>query len=236
MQKTLFRFWIILWPLALCLLLFPINNFTLRIGLLVSLLGIWAGCLFFNRRKKRLCLALVFLPLCVAGFLIFPGRPADKNQLRATYVTTLRSYEGTRYIWGGENVFGIDCSGLVRAGLIKANFREGLVALNPRLIRFALSLWWHDSSAEALGHEYRKLTKLLSEGINLNQVDQNQILPGDIAVTVSGVHVMAYLGEGKWIEADPNIGKTVIVQVPESKNPWFQETFKILRWRELDME
>jgi hypothetical protein len=57
-----------------------------------------------------------------------------------------------------------------------------------------------------------------------------------LGVTISGVHVMAYLGNRQWIEADPDIGKVVIVQVPERTNPWFQETFKLLRWRELDVE
>ena len=55
-------------------------------------------------------------------------------------------------------------------------------------------------------------------------------------MTVNGVHVMAFLGDRQWIEADPDIGKVVIVQVPERTNPWFQETFKILRWRELVAE
>ena len=108
--------------------------------------------------------------------------------------------------------------------------------MNPSFTRFALSLWWHDASAKALGQEYRQLTKHLLAATNLNELDYSKVNPGDIAVTVSGVHVMAYLGNRQWIEADPDIGKVVIVHVPERTNPWFQETFKILRWRELDVE
>ncbi|MGA2853368.1 MAG: NlpC/P60 family protein [Verrucomicrobiota bacterium] len=236
MQKALFRYWIILWLVAACLFLYPINTFLLRVGLLLSWLGVWAGCFVFGRRQKILCSALLVAPLLVVAFLICPGRAYDRLQLRDAYVHTLRSYEGTRYIWGGENRFGIDCSGLVRAGLIKSSFREALRTFNPRLARFALSLWWHDASAEALGQEYRHQTKHLIAAANLNELDQNKIMPGDIAVTVSGVHVMAYLGNSQWIEADPDLRKVVIVQTPERENPWFQETFKILRWRELDME
>jgi hypothetical protein len=236
MQKVLFRYWIILWPVAACLFLYPINSLPIRVGLLASMLGVWSGCFFFGRRQKFFCAALLSLTLLVVGFLVCPGRDYDRKQLREAYVHALRSYEGTRYIWGGENKFGIDCSGLVRAGLIKANFRASLRTFNPKLTRFALSLWWHGASAEALGQEYRHQTKHLLPATSINELGQNKILPGDIAVTASGVHVMAYLGNGEWIEADPDLKKVIIVQVPERKNPWFQEAFKILRWRELDME
>ena len=57
-----------------------------------------------------------------------------------------------------------------------------------------------------------------------------------MAVTISGVHIMAFLGDSKWIEADPNLKKVVIVQVPEGNNPWFQESFNIVRWQELASE
>jgi len=174
--------------------------------------------------------------LLAAGFLSLPGRDFDRKQLRETYLHALRSYEGTKYIWGGENWVGIDCSGLLRAGLMKASFQSGLQTLNPRLIRFSLSLWWHDASAAALGQEYRQLTKRLIGPTNLNELDYRQLGPGDMAVTVSGIHIMAYLGDQQWIEADPDLGKVVIVRVPEKVNPWFQETFAILRWRVLDVE
>ena len=234
MQKALFRGWLILWLLAICLFLYPINTLSIRIGLIGSLLGVLAGCFYFGRRHKVFSAALLTFTLFFAGFLICPGRTPDRKQLRETYVSCLRSYKGTKYIWGGENMFGIDCSGLIRAGLIKASFREGLRTLNPRLIRDSLSLWWHDASAQALGQEYRQQTQQLFTSSSINEMDQNRMTPGDIAVTASGVHVLAYLGDGEWIEADPQFGKVIIVQVPAEKNPWFQEPVKILRWRLLD--
>jgi hypothetical protein len=42
------------------------------------------------------------------------------------------------------------------------------------------------------------------------------------------------LGGGTWIEADPNWGKVVTVQVPKPGNPWFQEPVNVLRWTELE--
>jgi hypothetical protein len=219
-----------------CLFFYPINSLSIRVGLLASLLGVWAGCFLFGRRKKLFCAALLLLTFLIAGFLICPGKDYDRKQLCDAYLHALRSYEGTRYVWGGEDMLGIDCSGLVRAGLIKATFKEGFLTLNPRLTRFALSLWWHDASAKALGQEYRQQTKRLFMTSNINELDQNKALPGDIAVTTSGIHVLAYLGDSKWIEADPNLGKVVIVQVPAKANPWFQEPVNVLRWSELNVQ
>ena len=98
---------------------------------------------------------------------------------------------------------GIDCSGLVRSGLIKANYEQGILTFNPRLIREGFSLWWHDCSAKALGEEYRGRTWLLVSARSINEIDYATIMPGDIAVTEDGIHVLAFLRAKLWIEADP---------------------------------
>jgi hypothetical protein len=123
---------------------------------------------------------------------------------------------------------------LVRAGLIKASIKQGVLTVNPSLVRFSLSLWWHDSTAKALGEEYRAQTKHILIATSINSLGPNETLSGDIAVTVSGVHVLAFLGNEEWIEADPSIGKVVIVKVPAIKNPWFQEPVHIMRWTILE--
>jgi hypothetical protein len=234
MRKLLFRSWIALWLIAMVLFLYPINNRHLRLGLILCMLGIWIGCLHFGWRKRAVRIGLLFCTLIAIGFLFCPGRNHEPGKLRRAYVKSLRSYEGTRYIWGGENILGIDCSGLVRAGLIKASREQGLVTLNPRLVRYSLSLWWHDSTAEALGKEYRHQTRHRLTAGSINSLDPNEVLPGDIAVTTSGVHVLTGLGGGEWIEADPHFAKVIIVKVPAVKNPWFDEPVNIMRWTVLE--
>ena len=157
MRTLCFRLWVVLWPIAIVLFLYPINIALLRIGLIIALLGLWSGCLFFGWRKHVVRIVFLLPAFIIIGFLICPGRSFDQEKLRQKYVASLRSYGGTRYIWGGENTFGIDCSGLVRAGLIKATFQQEFLTLNPGLVRYSLSLWWHDSSAEALAR--RSATK-----------------------------------------------------------------------------
>jgi len=233
MKKLWFRTWVILWLITIVLVLFPIENRLLRIGLILSLLGLWIGCLYFGWRRLIIRLVLLLGTFVTVSFVLWPGRNFGTQHLRNEYVASLRSYEGTRYIWGGEGKLGIDCSGLVRAGLIKAGLHQGFATLNPRLVRYALSLWWNDSTAQALGNEYRHQTKRLFTIGSINELDQNKIMPGDIVVTVSGVHVFAYLGGGNWIEADPDLGKVVVVRTP-TNNPWFQEPVQILRWALLE--
>ena len=231
-KKLLFRLWLLLCPVAIGLFLYPINNLPLRAGLLLSLAGIWIGILYFGRNRKAVVSAWIGVTFLGIGFMIAPGRNYDREKLRETYVQSLQTFEGTRYIWGGENRLGIDCSGLARAGLIRANLRQGSSTLNPRLIRTALSLWWHDESAEALRTEYRQQTRFLFKSPNIDQLDQHRIKPGDIAVT--GLHVLAYCGGDTWIEADPGAGKVIVVEVPAPQNPWFQQPVNLMRWTELE--
>lgn len=215
--------------------LYPVSIRLTRVLGLVLFVLLWLGFLFlyWNRRNVHITW-FVGTGLCL-GFLCFPGRPVPEvTALRRDYVTALRRYEGIAYSWGGESYLGIDCSGLIRRGLIEASFWRGIETLNPGLVRYALTLWWNDCSAKALGEEYRQITTHLFDASCVNALDYSVIQPGDIVVTRGGAHVMAYLGETRWIEADPGVGRVICVGAPSADNSWFTIPVKVLRWRILN--
>ncbi|MBV9868261.1 MAG: C40 family peptidase [Abitibacteriaceae bacterium] len=162
-----------------------------------------------------------------------PARPAGRRaKLRQGYVVALNRYESVPYVWGGEGLRGIDCSGLVRRGMIDADLKTGFATANPALIRAGCDLWWHDCSAKALKEEYRHQTQLLLTTSSLNHLNYAALLPGDFAVTDSGVHTLAYIGNQTWLEADPGAWKVIKVKIP-SKIAWFSQPMHIMRWRQL---
>ena len=227
--------WLFLWPLVFALHWYPIRDAYTRVGLLLTLLLIGLGALGLCWKVRLMRVALGLVVLLLLAISLLPRRAVDALALRESYVSALRSYSNAPYIWGGETHRGIDCSGLLRAAWIDANYRQGLRSANPYLLRRAFEIWWHDSSAKALGTEYRGWTQRLFLTASLNSVDDSRLQPGDIAVTMGGAHCLAYLGDRTWIEADPSalVGDKVIqVRVP-SKNAWFSQPMQILRWRQL---
>ena len=98
-------------------------------------------------------------------------------------------------------------------------------------MRKAIELWWHDCTASALGEARSETMEIVSGAESINELDHSLLLPGDLAVTRNGVHVMAFLGENRWIGADPGAEKVIIVPVPERENVWFKTPVKIVRWR-----
>jgi len=187
--------------------------------------------IFWSRKLVRCaCLATSVI---VAALFLLPGRDASSANLRRDYIRSLLEYEGARYVWGGETRFGVDCSGLVRTGLIRANVQQGIWMVNPALFRTAFDLWWHDASARELQNGYRGRTQKLITGNGINQLDLAKILPGDIAITTNGVHVLAYVGDQTWIEADPVLMRVVMIRTP-AKNPWFEMPVDVMRWAQFE--
>jgi len=228
-RKRLLSLWMLVCFGSVAVLLFPIRFGLLRAVLLAGIAAAWAGALwlFYNRRPLRL--ALLAAVAVLVAVLSLPGHTADAGALRRRYVTSLQSYLGTPYVWGGETRTGIDCSGLIRRGMIDAELTEGLRTANGTLIRGAAALWWDDCSARALGEEYHGRTALLRNVPSLNEADYDALLPGDVAVTGSGSHILAYIGDHTWIEADPQAWKVVTARVP-TNDGWFIQEATLLRW------
>ncbi len=207
----------------------PINSFIFRSIFLASLIStfIFLLILFWNKFIIRnLVLTLILSNLAM---VIIPGKRFNTDNVKNAYLANLKNFEGSTYVWGGENKIGIDCSGLLRASYIKAMWSEGIKTLNSTPIKHGISQWWHDRTAKMMKKEYRGETKRITSAKSINEVDYNLIQPGDMAVTKNGIHVLAFLGDKKWIQAHPSEGEVVINHVP-SADPWLNTPVEIMRW------
>ena len=232
-RRELYLTWAAAWLFLIILNLYPIRTSATRFGLISSLLVVWFGAIVLSWKRKWLRFPFITVTVLLALFVVLPGRPIEPSYLREEYIRKLQTYEGTRYIWGGESHRGIDCSGLIRCGLTDACFQQGLSSLNPGLIRRSFSLWWNDASARELKDGYRQETNVIGESKGINDADYSPLRPGDFAVTNDGVHTLAYIGSHVWIEADPGEGRVIKVTVP-STNPWFKRPVKLVRWSMLE--
>ncbi|MFN2455232.1 MAG: NlpC/P60 family protein [Pyrinomonadaceae bacterium] len=226
--------WLALLPLLLALLLRPVSTNLTRAGTLAVLLALWVSSLLVFWKIKTIRVLCLITSLIACAFIILPGRNIDSMSLRRAYIDSLSRYEGTKYVWGGENKLGIDCSGLVRRGLIDADFKRGLLTVNPALMRAGGALWWHDCPAKGLLNQDCRQTREILSASSINNLEHSAILPGDIAVTSDGLHTLAYIGDKMWIEADPNLGGVVKVKVPAVDNYYFNTPVHLMRWNQFE--
>jgi len=209
----------------------PVNSKLLKLGILGSLFGFWIGCTFLTWKVKTIRLILLFSPLLLAILMLLPGRGIDPELLRADYLRRMNELEGTKYFWGGESSRGIDCSGLPRRALRDSLLVSGLKSFNGRAFRGYAEQWWFDASAKALSEGYRGYTEPVGVTGKIQEMDCSKLLPGDLAVTSNGVHVLVYIGEGKWIQADPGIGAVATLNGKTADNTWFRVPVAIHRWK-----
>ncbi len=210
------------------LALYPINSIMIRVPILGLGCTLWATALALAWPYLRWRWSVAALPLVMGLVLVLPGRAVNTADLRARMVVALRHYDGVTYVWGGENAVGIDCSGLVRRARMDAEWSYAFAHLDPGAIRRALSLWWFDQSALAMGQLDRGTTVHLGDVADLATCPQDRYLPGDFAI-LGGVHVVAALGEGTWIEADPSAEKVLILP-SGSDNSWLKQKATLVRW------
>lgn len=180
---------------------------------------------------RRVRLGTLIAAAVVLSPLAMPLRSGGEAALTQRYLEALRSFEGTRYVWGGETRRGIDCSGFVRQGLVGATAGQAVAGLDPGLLRASAALWWFDASAQALKDGYRGWTVEVARAPSLNALAPGVARPGDLAVTADGRHVLASLGEGRSIQADPLPMLVHSGAAPDVEEPWFKVPVVIVRWR-----
>lgn len=210
---------------------YPISTAGLRVAEAGLLLLLWITLPALVWRWRGALLAWIVLTAGALAFLLWPGPVrAEPGHLRSLYQARLNAYLDAPYVWGGENASGIDCSGLVRKALIEALFLKGIARLDPAAVRVALWLWFHDTTARELGRAQSGQTVPVARLADLKRAGA-EILPGDLAVTDSGIHVLAYLGDGRWINADPGAGKVCIINISEPGHSWLDVPMNVVRWQ-----
>lgn len=223
--------WLALWVVLFAAALDPIRSTLTRCLLLGSAAGLWAGALLLLRRRPWACRTLLTATFGAGALFLLPGRPYDRDALRAGCVRALLSYEGAPFVLGGETRRGMDCSGLVRRGLIDAAGRQGLRTVNPALLRLAAHLWMVDCTARDLGEGWGARLRMVVKTPGLNALDYRGLLPGDVAILGRGSHALAYVGDRTWIETGDRVYRA---RAPANDHNRFCVPATILRWRVLE--
>ena len=221
-------------PMLICVALNPVNSGLWRLLTLVAIIGITLSLLLLTWKwpvPRTIVLLLIGVSITPLGL---PTRPVDAIALRNQYIKQIKQLSDTRYHWGGEAAHGIDCSGLPRLALQQAMIHQGLKTLNGGLIRRAVSHWWFDAAADALANGYHNYAVPLNLEGDIHTMGYSRLEPGDFAVTADGVHLLVYLGDEEWIQADPGLGKVVILNGRTDPNQWFHRLVTLHRWTVLD--
>jgi hypothetical protein len=230
LRKAAHRLWIWIGILTLILWVYPVAYRMTRLLMLLGVAAFWVGALVSCWGKKPMRIALLAGALFLVVLVSLPGRATQPDVLAEDYRRGLRLFRGVRYVWGGEGLLGIDCSGLARQGLIWGQLAHGTRTLNGTPIRNALWLWWNDCSALALRDGFKGSTREYFRADGIANADHGRLKTGDLAITADGVHVLIYLGDRAWIEADPAAHKVLEIDL-RTDNPWFHVPVVFVRWK-----
>ena len=234
------RVWVVLLLLITALYGIAVTTPHVRLIQLFTLAwGVLVGVLYLRRLLAVFPIARIFflgIGMLLAAWMLLAGRPPDREGLRAMYASRLHAFVRTRFVWGGETHLGVDCSGLARTAFCEAICFEGIREGNPRLLGPLLwRYWWRDMSARAMGGGVYGYTRMLGRARRLADGDTSALQPGDLAVTDGGAHVLIFLGNRQWIEANPNDERVVInAAVADSPRGYFNMPVTFARWWLLD--
>lgn len=199
----------LLWG-ALCL--HPVSNDGVRLAELILLGATLLGALLLGWRYGWLRALLLLLYIAVTTFWLMPGRDNyDRLALREEAARAMRRYEGVPYRASGEGIYGIDGAGLLRRGAIDATFLYGLRTLNPALVRRAAEIWWGDGTPRELSPSGRSQARRITQIKAIHLFNDAILFPGDFAL-LNGKQPISYLGYHRWLLADADRGKVVLLE------------------------
>ena len=212
----------------------PYHDGILRYGLPLAMIATWTAVLVHAWSKRFWRFTLLLLPAALAVPFCLPEREIDRENLRDRYVAAMERLVGTRYVWGEESSRGIDCSGLPRRAMRDALLEVGLENGNGLAFQKWAELWWFDTSAKALGENHRGFTRPAGIHGKLRDLNHDFLMPGDLAVTGDGRHVMVYLRGGNWIQSDPVEAKVITRHKNCNQMGWFDSLVTVHRWTLFD--
>ena len=85
-------------------------------------------------------------------------------------------------------------------------------------------------------NRYREDTLRIGDAPNIASADHSMLRAGDMAITDGGVHCLVYVGDRKWVQADPSATKVIEVDAVDSDNYWLRHPVEFIRWRILSGE
>ena len=215
----------------------PVVTDTLRIAEILCLMVFVGGLLALAWRPAAARWSVIGVCLLLAAFLACPFGPrVSEDDERAAIAEAAVAYAGAPYVWGGEARNGIDCSGLVRRAYIDAAVSLGLHNFSPAHLRRAIRLWAHDTSARDFEGKPPVDGRVIVRLPSLRGATPATVLPGDCAIVGNGLHVLLYLGDNRWIQADPEAHEVIEIDAKTDKNMWLRGAATILRPGFLDRD